>query len=226
MPVQQALFPGARTLRTRFWAKSTVRLVRPAENDREPASPARKGAPYGESLLRTLIGPVLALSLVVGCTGHDTSAPDAAPTGPATDVTTALAATRLPPGYQVIEHMDLVRGHELKIAYPPRQRRFMIMLQGSEGPASGDVAALRTRMLDAMSSRNGCKFVDQPDDVVTVHGKALHFNVRTCTDSSGTELVVETGWFAARVPRVDLTAYGTASGFDRDALHAILASVK
>ena len=133
---------------------------------------------------------------------------------------------RLPPGYEIVGRQDLLNAHTLRIAYPPRQRRFVIMLTGARAPASGNVAALRARMLDIISSQVGCKLVDQPDDVATVHGKPLHLNVRTCTDSGGTAVAIETGWFAARVPRVDVTAYGTASGFDRDALHELLASVK
>jgi len=139
-----------------------------------------------------------------------------------------IATFDVPPGYRILSATDLKITQSVMIV-PAHGRRgsFNIQLQGSAVPSdrSSSIAGMKIG-LGLMGRFTGCDLKDDGVDDVTVRGVPVKLAVFNCT-GRGMKMRVETGTFPGNAAQATVTAIGVSGdGFDSNALHALLRSVR
>jgi len=138
-----------------------------------------------------------------------------------------IATFDIPRGYRIVQATDLKITQTVMISpIPGRHSPFRIQLQGTAVPSGSGASVEGMKMgMGLMGRLTGCDLKDDGFDDVAVRGVAVKLAVFRCT-GSGLKMRVETGTFPGNAAQATITAIGVSGGFDSDALHALLRSVR
>jgi hypothetical protein len=139
-----------------------------------------------------------------------------------------IATFDVPPGYRISSATDL-RITQTVMIVPAQGRRnaFNIQLQGTAVPSDRNASVAGMKMgLGLMGRFTGCDLKDDGVDDVAVRGVPVKLAVFECT-GRGMKVRVETGTFPGNAAQATIVATGYLDhGFDSNALHALLRSVR
>jgi hypothetical protein len=139
-----------------------------------------------------------------------------------------IATFDVPRGYRIFSATDLKITQTVMIM-PAQGRRdsFNIQLQGTAVPSDRSTSVAGMKMgMGLMGRFTGCDFKDDGFDDVTVRGVEVKLAIFDCT-GHGLKMRVETGTFPGNAAQATIIATGVSDGgFDSNALHALLRSVR
>jgi hypothetical protein len=139
-----------------------------------------------------------------------------------------IATFDVPRGYGIVQATDLKVTQTVMISpVPHRHGSFSIQLQGTTVPTSGNASVEGMKMgLGLMGRITGCDLKDDGFDDVVVRGVQVKLAIFRCA-GPGLNMRVETGSFPGNAAQATITAIGVLGpGFDSNALHALLRSVR
>jgi hypothetical protein len=175
------------------------------------------------------IGVVIALAIgglflffaahTFGALGEHAQADDAA-------TAAKIATFTLPSGYRYRSAMDMYLLDSVVVERAARPRAFSITLQGVASSGAADDASTEKAIRDGLGRNRTCTSGDPSENVhlTNAAGQPVVLEVLHCT-RNGRATRIEFGRVPGKMPTVILIAAGSLSGFDENAVRALVGSM-